>query len=160
MDADYILAPIGKTRITPTLILNSKEVKKDLEKLGICANKSLNVKFPNIPTEFLPSFVRGVIEGDGWVQKKGYVMNITTGSLCFAEGLLTVFQIWKLRSEITTVLSQAGNVIYRVWVKGKNDLPILASIIYSNNSIHHSSYKMIYLTKNSRNEDIFQGGDF
>ena len=38
----------------------------------------------------------------------------------FAEGLLTVFQSWKLRSEITSEISQVGNPIYRVWVKGKH----------------------------------------
>jgi hypothetical protein len=56
-------------------------------------------------------------------------MNITTGSILFAEGLLSVFQTWKLRSEITSEISQAGNPIYRVWVKGKYDLPKLAKII-------------------------------
>lgn len=149
MKADYILAPVGKTRLTPTLIINSKEIKRDLEQLGICANKSLTVQIPNVPAEFLPSFVRGVIEGDGWVQKKGYVMNITTGSLCFARGLLTIFQMWKLRSETTTETSQAGNSIYRVWVKGKNDLPKLARIIYSENSIKYDSYKKDYMTQRS-----------
>jgi hypothetical protein len=65
MEADYILAPFGKTRLTPTLIINSKVIKKDLEELGIYANKSLTIPFPDVPDEFLPSFVRGV--GDGWV---------------------------------------------------------------------------------------------
>lgn len=63
-----------------------------------------------MPDEFLSSFIAGVIEKDGWVQKAGYVMNITTGSLQFAEGLLSV---------------------YRVWVKGKDDLPKLAKIVYN-----------------------------
>ena len=54
---------------TPTLIINSKEIKKDLEILGIISNKSLTVPFPNVPEEYLASFVRGVIDGDGWVGK-------------------------------------------------------------------------------------------
>ena len=71
MEADYVLAPIGPTRLTPTLMINSynsKEIKKDLEQFGISSNKSLTVPFPDVPKEFLPSFVRGVIDGDGWVQ--------------------------------------------------------------------------------------------
>ncbi|MFE8699331.1 LAGLIDADG family homing endonuclease [Cytobacillus sp. FJAT-54145] len=131
MDADYILAPITPTRLTPTLIINSKEIKKDLEQLGITANKSLNIPFPDVPEEFLPSFVRGVIDGDGWVQKNGYVMNVTTGSLFFAEGLLSVFQSWNLQSEITKDIENGRNTIYRVKVKGKVDLPKLAKIIYN-----------------------------
>lgn len=85
----------------------------------------------------------GLIDGDGWVQKRGYVMNITTGSQSFAHGLLTVFKTWKLRSEITTELTKTNKIIYRVWVKGKYDLPKLASIIYENVNdcfIKHSTF--------------------
>ena len=107
MEADYVLAAYRSNKITPTLIINSKEIKKDLEILGIIANKSLTVPFPNVPEEYLASFVRGVIDGDGWVQKTGYVMNVTSGSQDFAEGLLSVFQSWQLRSEIT-INSKSG----------------------------------------------------
>lgn len=131
MEADYVMAPTGSTRSTPLLIINSKVIKKDLEDLGIIAHKSLTVPFPNVPEDLMASFVRGVIDGDGWVQKTGYVMNVTTGSRIFAEGLLSVFHSWQLRSEITTTVSSASNLIYRVWVKGKNELPKLAKIIYN-----------------------------
>ncbi|WP_342511575.1 hypothetical protein MKY34_13945 [Sporosarcina sp. FSL K6-1522] len=97
MGADYVLAPTGPTKLTLTLIINS----------------------------------RGVIDGDGWVQKTGYVMNITTGSHDFAEGLLSTFQSWQLRSEITTTISPTKQHVYRVWVKGKYELPKLAKIIYN-----------------------------
>ncbi len=156
MNADYVLAPTGKTRTTPTLLINSKILKSDLEKLGIYANKSLIAPFPNVPEEFLASFVRGVIEGDGWVQKKGYVMNITTASVNFANGLLEVFQKWNLRSEITIEISQANHQIYRVWVKGKETLPRLAEIIYNNSSEDYISNKkqlmLIHSNKNSLNK--------
>lgn len=150
MEADYILAPTGPTRHTPTLIINSKEIKIDLEKLGITANKSFTVPFPNVPEEFLPSFIRGVIDGDEWVQSKGYVMNITTCSIHFAEGLLSVFQSWMLRSEITTETNQSSNSIYRVWVKVKLELPKLASIIYNNISTCYFSYKKEKMIQHSK----------
>jgi hypothetical protein len=147
MGADYILSPIAKTRQTPTLIINSKTLKKDLEVLGIQHNKSLTVSFPNVPNKYLPAFIRGVIDGDGWVQKKGYVMNITTGSIGFANGLLSVFQSWDLRTEITSQISNAGNRIYRVWVKGKYELPKLAKIIYNDEMDYYTSYKKDYMTQ-------------
>ncbi|MFZ3591466.1 LAGLIDADG family homing endonuclease [Bacillus sp. DJP31] len=151
--ADYILPPIAKTRLTPTLIINSKEIKQDLEKLGIVANKSLTICLPDVPKEFLPSFIRGVIDGDGWVQRKGYVMNITTGSLNFAQGLLSVFQLWELRSEITSENKQVGHSIYRVWVKGKYNLPKLATIIYNNSTdITFHSYKRDYMIQRLEEE--------
>jgi LAGLIDADG-like domain len=152
MEADYILAPGGKNKTTPTLVINSKKIKNDLLALGITANKSLIVPIPKVPEEYMPSFIRGVIDGDGWVQKKGYVMNITTASQTFAKGLLTVFQNWKLRSEITIEVSSTGNLIYRVWVKGKTYLPLLADILYNDAVEHLESQKkanmMIHSTFN------------
>ncbi|WP_445486895.1 hypothetical protein [Niallia sp. 03133] len=76
LEASYNIAAISPTRKIPTLIINSKEIKKD-------SNKSLTLPFPNIPEVYLPSFIRGVIDGDGWVQDRGYVMNITTASIKF-----------------------------------------------------------------------------
>lgn len=123
--------PIG-TRKTPLLIINSKIIKEDLKQLGITSNKSYTVPFPDVPEQYLPAFIRGVIDGDGWVQKRGYVMNITTASEVFAIRLLAVFQEWLLRSEIATEITTNNKTIFRVWVKGKDVLPKLASILYDN----------------------------
>ena len=46
---------------------------------------------------FTKDFIRGVIDGDGYIRKKGYEISITTGSLEFAEQLknsfITLFDI-------------------------------------------------------------------
>ena len=147
MKADYVLAPLAKSRRTPTLIINSKQIKNDLYELGIGPNKSLTVRFPNIPSEFLPAFVRGIIDGDGWVQKTGYVMNVTSGSKDFANGLLAVFRSWELCSEISMESSQADHTIYRIWVKGKNDISKLAQIIYNDTGECYHSEKRKRMTQ-------------
>lgn len=147
MEADFVLAPPGETRNTPTLIINSKIMKNDLESMGISANKSLTIPFPEVPDEYLPSFIRGVIDGDGWVQRNGYVMNITTASKSFAEGLFRVLLTWNLRSEISFEPSGSDRAIYRVWVKGKAVLPQLAKIIYNDATENYVSYKRIYMEK-------------
>lgn len=121
MGADYILSKKYKTRSTATLIINSKEIKNDLGKLGVLPNKSLSVQFPKVPDEFLPSFIRGVIDGDGWIDKAGYAMNITSCSKPFSEALLSLFLSWKLKPEITSITGQSGNPIYRVWLNGKKN---------------------------------------
>lgn len=145
MAADYVLTPFGKTKTTPTLIIHSKKMKQDLELLGITHNKSLTVPFPNVPVEFLPSFVRGVIDGDGWVPKNGYVMNVTSASELFAKGLLEVFISWNLRAEISVEFTKLNRSVYRIWVKGKYEIPKLAEIIYKNdkeNTITHKRERM------------------
>lgn len=141
MDSDLILGPTNKTKQTPNIIINSKKIVEDLKSIGICSNKTKNLAFPKVPSEFLPSFVRGVIDGDGWVQKTGYVMNITTASKNFAYGLFNVFQNWDLRTEITNHTTASGTTIYRVWVKGKKVLPKLAEIIYKNANNNFIKYK-------------------
>jgi hypothetical protein len=149
MEADYVLSKTYKTRNTPTLIINSKEIKKDLGNLGIHPNKSLTVPFPSVPEEFLPSFVRGVIDGDGWVDNEGYTMHVTTGSQLFAEKLLSVFQSWHLYTKITQQLTSAGNRIYRIWVKGKDHLIRLAQIIYQHEIMDYINYKRLNMSQHS-----------
>ncbi len=152
MEADYVLAATGPTKKTPTLIINSKIIKEDLAALGIVANKSLSVPFPNVPEEFISSFVRGVIDGDGWVGREGYEMHVTSASLYFAEDLLSILLSWGLSAKITSFKSKNGTSIYRVWVSGKSDLPKLAKIIYANaNSNDFHIYKRVYMTQHSRN---------
>lgn len=130
MAADYILMPFGKTKTTPTIVINSKEIKKDLEQMGITSNKSLTLKFPPVPEKYLPSFIRGVIDGDGTVDKKGYRMNITTASKSFAHSLHELFQSWDLKSDITSIVTNNNTEIFRVWVKGKESIIKLAELIY------------------------------
>lgn len=44
---------------------NSPHMCKTLETYGIIPNKSLTLKFPNIPPSLISSFVRGYFDGDG-----------------------------------------------------------------------------------------------
>ncbi|WP_342541591.1 LAGLIDADG family homing endonuclease [Paenisporosarcina sp. FSL H8-0542] len=152
METDYVLTPFGKTKTAATLIINSEEMKQDLESLGITAKKSLNVPFPKVSEKFLPSFVRGVIDGDGWVGHEGYQVNVTTGSLAFAEGLLAVFQSWGLKSDISTITSQKNHTIYRIWIRGKTSLQILSDRLYKDaDSENFHIYKRVYMTQHTDN---------
>lgn len=93
MDSDFVL---NKNQ-TPSLLLNSKIMYKYLEKKGITHNKSFTIKIPHIPEKYVSYFIRGVIDGDGWVQDRRYVMIITTSSIDFANGLYGIFIHWHLK---------------------------------------------------------------
>lgn len=129
MDADYIVTKTD-TRRAQQFLIYSAEIRKDLAKIGVFPDKSRTVPFPKAPKEYLPALVRGIIDGDGWVQDRGYVMNVTSGSIAFAEGLKQVFESWNLKTEISSETTKAGNLIYRIWVKGKDDIAKLSEIIY------------------------------
>jgi predicted DNA-binding protein YlxM (UPF0122 family) len=44
-----------------------KKMSNKLFELGVTSRKSLNVRFPDVPDEFLSHFIRGVFDGDGSV---------------------------------------------------------------------------------------------
>ena len=81
------------------LQVGSKELFKDLGALGFTQNKSLTLKFPQIPTEYLSDFVRGYFDGDGCVhfstyypkdRPKGrsvFMSTFTSGSPTFLKNL-------------------------------------------------------------------------
>jgi DNA-binding transcriptional regulator WhiA len=108
-----------------TLSIHRKEMVEDLARLGIGENKSLTVGFPDVPTQYMSHFVRGVIDGDGWVQDRAYVANVTSGSAAFAYGLHDVFNAQGLNGRVSE-----ENGIYRVWVSGKEDIARLGVWLY------------------------------
>lgn len=157
MEADYVLMPTGKTRTVPTLVINSREIKKDLAAMGITHNKSLTLPFPKVPEKYLSSFIRGVIDGDGYVAPNGYTMNVTTASMNFAQGLLKVFLKWGLNSYIREQQNPKGNIVYRVRVNGKDDLIRLSLLIYKYaKNDDFVFYKRVYLSQHSKNPFIIE----
>ncbi len=76
------------------LTIANKSICQKLMKLGITPKKSLTVKFPQIPKEYLKDFIRGVIDGDGnvrYVDRKRspyFEITIASGSKKFCKGLI------------------------------------------------------------------------
>lgn len=79
--------------------IGSKTMYYDLISLGFTDRKSLKMKFPYIPENYLPDFIRGYFDGDGCVHFGKYwrkdrkewklqlSMRFTSGSLIFLEAL-------------------------------------------------------------------------
>lgn len=119
----------GKTTIH-TLSISRKEIVEDLAKLGITPRKSLVVPFPAVPSEFMPHFLRGIIDGDGWVHHKGYMMSIISASPSFAERLFGVLQTNGFNTRI--IVDNSGkSTYYRVRVSGKDDVRRLGEWLYA-----------------------------
>jgi hypothetical protein len=86
------------------LRIGNKSLYEDLLNLGMYPNKSLTIKMPSIPGEFLKDFVRGNFDGDGCVnlyRTKGIKQEIivrqlsvifSSGSRVFLEKLLEVLR--------------------------------------------------------------------
>lgn len=127
MESNYPISrrPNGKNSLH-TLNITRKEMVEDLYRLGIHRKKSLTVEFPEVPDDYLPHFLRGVIDGDGWVQDRGYTVRVTSGSLIFAVQLSEILTHYGFN---TRVEKQSG--AYRIIISGKEDIKRLADWLYA-----------------------------
>ncbi|MGG1594896.1 LAGLIDADG family homing endonuclease [Terribacillus saccharophilus] len=107
------------------LDISRKAIVRDLASLGVMERKSLTYAMPSIPGEYLPHFLRGIIDGDGWVHPKGYTMTITTGSAVFADQLAQVFE-----HNGYNVRVHKNSGAYRITVSGKDDIARLGRWLY------------------------------
>jgi endogenous inhibitor of DNA gyrase (YacG/DUF329 family) len=73
------------------LRINHSLLVKDLISLGVIPNKTKKCIFPEIPNPFLRDFIRGFLDGDGWITAKKKKMEISVGfskgSYKFIKGL-------------------------------------------------------------------------
>ncbi|MFA5932511.1 MAG: LAGLIDADG family homing endonuclease [Microgenomates group bacterium] len=117
-----ILYPGGKYYISSerfVLRIGSKNMYNDLLKLGVTPRKSLSIKFPIVPTEYLSFFIRGYFDGDGCLHLlKGIYPRLifTSGSNQFFEGLsATLSQTLQIPIKSAyQQLQQSNNFCYRL----------------------------------------------
>ncbi len=114
-----------------------KKLVADLLNLGIYPRKSLTVKFPDVPQDFVASFIRGVFDGDGSVmfkkKSKNYplVTKFCSGSKHFIDNLEIKLQ--ELGMPKRKIYQQkTKNGIYHTIVYGHRDSKELFKILYKN----------------------------
>jgi hypothetical protein len=137
-----------KTRNCYEVEFNSGEIAQWLMSKGCLPRKSLTLQFPDVPPQYLPDFLRGVIDGDGMVSmtKPGRIMTmrcaVFTGSLDFANGIETAIRTLGVESKILVrkmqprligdrmVLSERDNYAVRL-KNGENACKLLKLAYYS-----------------------------
>ena len=79
------------------LMISNKTLYGDLRKLGIFPNKSLTMRLPEIPNEYMKDFIRGYFDGDGCIYEvkrkrptPGLEIDFATGSKDFATKIINV----------------------------------------------------------------------
>lgn len=84
-------------RNSAELRISNREIVKDLKQLGFVPDK---IKFPFIPQEFLRHFVRGFLDGDGWIiaskNRREISVGFTNGNQKFLKKLVK-----KLNTQVT-----------------------------------------------------------
>jgi hypothetical protein len=81
----YFLRKVSPLSNTYVISFCSKEMYQDIEAHGGTPRKSRTIGFPDVPSELLPHFVRGVVDGDGTLAWNGDrpVLHIYSGSRKF-----------------------------------------------------------------------------
>lgn len=99
-------------------------------KMNLKSNKSLDLN-PNI--NLCWNFIRGVFDGDGciWFNNKGQkYVNITTGSLKFANKILQFLLDHKLKAKLQIENKNNKNILYKVIIFNKKDIKLFYNFIY------------------------------
>ena len=110
-----------------TFSVKRKKWTEDLSKYGVIPNKTSSVYFPEIPDEYLSHFIRGLIDGDGWVSYKGKQIGF-----CGNETLVT--QLRDILVEKLNVfpakVSKTGRQLFQVCWGSKGDIKKIGEFLY------------------------------
>jgi len=59
--------PIINRPFSYRLKISNPIILRDIKKLGIVPNKTKILLFPHVPEKYLNHFIRGFLDGDGWI---------------------------------------------------------------------------------------------
>lgn len=108
----------------------SKEITEFLYNLGITNKKSYTLDYKGIITT---DFLRGVIDGDGYIRKNHNEVSICTASLLFAKQL----QSFIINTfNINCSLRESKPNFYTIGVYGKNQVNKILKELYNNAEVY------------------------
>lgn len=83
--------PIIERKNSVRLRINNQLLIKNAQSVGLLPKKSLRLSFPKIPNKLIRHFIRGYLDGDGWlvIRKKGDEIDLgfVCGNRSFLEDL-------------------------------------------------------------------------
>jgi hypothetical protein len=133
MNSNYPLQQHSET--VKRFIITSKEFYNDIINIGGCERKSLNLIFPKLSKEFIPSFIRGFFDGDGCINYHKDMNIYRTTFTCADETFLEQLhkEIKEINSKILGKISfhqnDASGIFHLTFYKW--DTIELGKIIYS-----------------------------
>lgn len=122
----------------------SKLIASYLNELGITENKSMTIEYYGILTR---DFLRGLIDGDGFIRKNGDEVSIVTGSINFANQLTEYI---KKEFNINCTSAKKVKNIYRIGVYGKKQVYKLLSIYKDADIYLERKYQNAISIRNNR----------
>jgi len=125
------------------LIIGNKKIINDLISLGLTRAKSLIIKFPNMPEQFISHFIRGYFDGDGSISRSSsWRVSIVTGSQNFIESIKENLE--KLASVSQQKINKHKHATaYYIAYHSRGDITKLFNFFYD----EYTLKKELYLTR-------------
>lgn len=132
---------IGHYKNSDKFVCNDQHSCEALKNLGICYNKShCELHIPNIPEEFINSFILGVFDGDGCITIKstGYsVGSIVSNSKCFLEEIAAKLKENNIDIRPINVETKGrSNPLYVMYLSGRENQLKFFDYVYKDSSIY------------------------
>lgn len=109
--------------------VKSTEWKKALALYGVVPKKTATVQLPLIDALYMPSLIRGMIDGDGWISSKKKQLGFCGNKKCVVQ--LRNFLVQKLGVYKVKVLQVKQNLWQISW-GSKKDILNICNYIYAN----------------------------
>lgn len=129
----------NKSDFIYTLAIVSDKMAEDLRKYGIVTNKTDKTKFPNIDNEFIPHFIRGVLDGDGSIyktiqpknklKKYRYTINIV-GTYKLLNRIAVCLKMYSINSTIYRDNKNYSFPLYTLKIQRQEDMLKFIDLIY------------------------------
>jgi hypothetical protein len=119
--------------------ISSKKISEDLLKHGCGPRKSLTLEFPEtIPDHLMVHFIRGYIDGDGWVvldltNNNGLIGLIGTFGFC---NKVKEYIEKKLEINVNIKQAQTYEIMYRIDIQGNNQFLKMTKWLYKDATIY------------------------
>lgn len=113
------------------LTITDKKIVKDLEQYNIVKAKTFIYRMPEIPDNFLGDYLRGYLDGDGWVSSDGKSCSIITASEGFMRDLLSTYNKLGLTYSLYTD-ERKEHIVYDIRILNESSLTKFKNLIYNN----------------------------
>tara|TARA_Y100000591_G_scaffold326589_1_gene349532 strand:+ start:236 stop:1456 length:1221 start_codon:yes stop_codon:yes gene_type:complete len=149
--------------------INKAEIVRDLMALGLEPNKSMTMKFPEVPEQFQRHYIRGLWDGDGSIRilnknsiKPHWRCDYVCGSLSFLKSMMGIFH----KNNIKNIrLYKPPNVEAHYLIIEKDEIPSIFNYFYKDvnkNARYSKKYELfklandnILLKKYSENQKVY-----
>ncbi|MBL7131162.1 MAG: hypothetical protein ISS45_07155 [Candidatus Omnitrophica bacterium] len=138
MGSDHTITESKYQKDINVFIFGREKIARDLLQLGMKPRKSLDVKFPEVPSEYLRDFIRGVFDGDGSVfyelrsKNSPLKTSFTSGSREFICTLEKVLQGLSMPKRVIYESGTTGKPISYMFRYSHKDSLKLFDIMYKN----------------------------